>query len=289
MRALAAADPLTLIQAIVLGVVQGLTEFLPISSSAHVRIVSAVAGWGDPGAAFTAVTQIGTEIAVVLYFRRDIKRITKAWLRALPARRWPTDPDARIGWLVILGTLPVVILGLFLESPIDSAFRDLRLIGATLIIFGLLLGWADRIGRTDRDLNDLTPKHGIVYGLAQAMALIPGVSRSGGTITAGRLLGYSREAATRYAFLLALPAVFGSGVYKLKDIGETNHATGWGPTIAATAVAFVVGYAVIAWLMRYLQTRSYTPFVLYRVALGVLVLGLVFSGALAPDSGYVAP
>ncbi|MDO9356863.1 MAG: undecaprenyl-diphosphate phosphatase [Solirubrobacteraceae bacterium] len=286
---LAAADPLNFFEAIVLGIVQGLTEFLPISSSAHIRIASAFAGWGDPGAAFTAVTQIGTEIAVVLYFRKDLIRILTAWFKSLPARKWPTDPDARMGWLVIMGTLPVVILGLFLESPIDSAFRDLRLIAVTLIVFGLLLGWADRVSRSERELKDLTVKHGLIYGFAQAMALIPGVSRSGGTITAGRLLGYSREAATRYAFLLALPAVFGSGVYKLKDIGGSEQATGWGPTIAATIVAFFVGYAVIAWLMQYLKTRSYAPFVFYRVGLGVLLLVLVFSGAIDPDSGYVAP
>lgn len=287
---LAAAEPLNYFEAIILGIVQGLTEFLPISSSAHLRITSSLAGWGDPGAAFTAVTQIGTEIAVVIYFRHDLLRIGRAWFKALPARRWPSDPDARLGWFVILGTLPVVILGLFLESPIDSAFRDLRIIACTLIVFGLLLGWADWRSRSDREIKDLTLKHAIVYGFAQAMALIPGVSRSGGTITAGRLLGYSREAATRYAFLLALPAVFGAGVYKLKDIGgDAEVATGWGPTIAATIVAFVVGYAVIAWLMKYLRTRSYAPFVIYRVALGLLILTLVFTGALDPDSGYVAP
>ncbi len=285
----AAADPLSYLEAIILGIVQGLTEFLPISSSAHIRIVSAMAGWGDPGAAFTAVTQIGTEIAVVIYFWKDIVRIIKAWFRSLPEKRWPSDPDARMGWLVIFGSIPVVVLGLFLESPIDSAFRDLRLIAFTMIFFGLLLGAADRFSRSDRELTDLTVKHGIIYGFAQSMALIPGVSRSGGTITAGRLLGYSREAATRYAFLLALPAVFGSGVYKLKDIGGADGGTGWGPTIVATVIAFGVGFAVIAWLMKYLRTKSYAPFVLYRLALGVLLLVLIGTGALDPDSGYVAP
>ena len=286
---LAAADALNFFEAIVLGIVQGLTEFLPISSSAHIRIASAFAGWGDPGAAFTAVTQIGTEIAVLIYFRKDIARIAAAWFKALPTRRWPEDPDARMGWFVILGSIPVVVLGLFLESPIDSAFRDLRLIGCTLIVFGLLLGWADHVSRSERELKDLTLRHGLIYGFAQAMALIPGVSRSGGTITAGRLLGYSREAATRFAFLLAIPAVFGSGVYKLKDIGGPDQGTGWGPTIAATIVAFFVGYAVIAWLMKYLRTRSYAPFVFYRVGLGILVLVLVYTGAIDADSGYVAP
>jgi undecaprenyl-diphosphatase len=286
---LAAVDPLNYLEAILLGIVQGLTEFLPISSSAHLRIVSAIAGWGDPGAAFTAVTQLGTELAVLLYFGKDIIRIAKAWFASLPARKWPEDPDARMGWLVIFGSMPIVILGLILENPIDSAFRDLRLIAINLIVFGIILGLVDRLARSERDLDELTVKHGIAYGFAQAMALLPGVSRSGGTITAGRLLGYTREAATRYAFLLAIPAVFGSGIYKLKDIGSADGGTGWGPTIAATIVAFIVGYAVIAWLMRYLRTRSYAPFVFYRIALGVFVIVLVSVGAISPESGYVAP
>lgn len=286
---LASVDPLNYLEAILLGIVQGLTEFLPISSSAHLRIVSALAGWGDPGAAFTAVTQLGTELAVLLYFGKDIIRIAKAWFASLPARKWPEDPDARMGWLVIFGSMPIVILGLVLENPIDSAFRDLRLIAINLIVFGIILGLVDRLARSERELDELTVKHGIAYGFAQAMALLPGVSRSGGTITAGRLLGYTREAATRYAFLLAIPAVFGSGIYKLKDIGSADGGTGWGPTIAATIVAFIVGYAVIAWLMRYLRTRSYAPFVVYRIALGVFVIVLVSVGAISPESGYVAP
>jgi undecaprenyl-diphosphatase len=286
---LAAVQPLNYLEAILLGIVQGLTEFLPISSSAHLRIVSALAGWGDPGAAFTAVTQLGTELAVLLYFGKDIIRIAKAWFSSLPARRWPEHPDARMGWLVIFGSMPIVILGLLLESPIDSAFRDLRLIAVNLIVFGVILGVVDRLARSERTLDQLTVRHGLAYGFAQAMALFPGVSRSGGTITAGRLLGYGREAATRFAFLLAIPAVFGSGLYKLKDIGVADGGTGWGPTIVATVVAFVVGLGVIAWLMRYLRTRSYLPFVVYRVALGVLVIILVTTGALDPDSAYVAP
>lgn len=285
MPLLAQADPISYFEAIVLGIVQGLTEFLPISSSAHLRVTAGLAGWEDPGAAFTAVTQIGTELAVLLFFWSDIKRIAAAWLRSLPARRWPSDPDARLGWLVIFGTLPIVALGLFLEDPIDTAFRDLRLTALTLIVFGLILGWADRRGRDDRQLGEMTVRHGLIYGFAQAMALVPGVSRSGGTITAGRLMGYSREAATRYAFLLALPAVFGAGVYKLKDIGGGESAVAWGPTAAATGVSFVVGLVVIAWLMRFLQTRSYAPFVGYRVALGIVLLVLVFAGALDPDAG----
>ncbi|MGH3877663.1 MAG: undecaprenyl-diphosphate phosphatase [Actinophytocola sp.] len=273
------------LEAIVLGLIQGLTEFLPISSSAHLRISAAFAGWDDPGAAFTAVTQLGTETAVILYFRNKIGRVLVAWFRSL--RRpstWSDDPDARMGWLVIIGTLPIAILGLLFEDEIESAFRDLRLIAMTLIVFGILLGIADHYGRRERDLDHLTVPHGLGFGFAQALALIPGVSRSGGTITAGRLLGYKREEATEYAFLLAVPAVFASGLYQLTDIGG-DTAPAWGPTIVATIVAFLVGFAVIAWLMRFIKTHSYLPFVIYRIALGVLILVLVMTGLLDPEAG----
>jgi undecaprenyl-diphosphatase len=189
-----------------------------------------------------------------------------------------------MGWLVIIGTLPIAILGLLFQDSIEHAFRDLRLIATTLIVFGILLGIADHFGRKDLNLDHLTTRHGLAYGFAQALALIPGVSRSGGTVTAGRLLGYKREEATEYAFLLAVPAVFASGLYKLTDIGGDN-APEWGPTVLGTVVAFLVGYAVIAWLMRYISTHSYLPFVLYRIALGVLLFVLVGVGALAPDAG----
>ena len=271
------------LEAVVLGIIQGLTEFLPISSSAHLRISAALMGWDDPGAAFTAVTQLGTETAVLIYFRRDIANILSAWTRSLTDRALRSHPDARMGWLVILGSLPIGILGLLFEEQIDSAFRDLRLTALTLIVFGILLGVADRVGAKRRTLDQLTVRHGIAYGFAQALALIPGVSRSGGTITAGMLLGYRREAATRYAFLLAVPAVFASGLYKLTDIGE--GATAWGPTLAATLVAFFVGFAVIAWLMRFISTRSYMPFVAYRLILGALLIALVGAGLLDPDAG----
>jgi len=274
-------------EAVVLGLLQGLTEFLPISSSAHLRIVAALSGWDDPGAAFTAVTQIGTETAVVIYFRHDIGRILAAWFRSLRHAEHRSDPDARMGWLVLLGSLPIGILGLLLEDSIDSAFRDLRLTATTLIVFGVLLGIADRVGAKKRTLDQLTVRHGILYGLAQAMALIPGVSRSGGTITAGLLLGYRREAATRYAFLLAVPAVFASGFYKLTDIGDSG-ATSWGPTILASVIAFGVGWAVIAWLMRFITTRSYLPFVAYRLVLGALLIVLVTLAVLDPSAGHDA-
>jgi undecaprenyl-diphosphatase len=276
---------LSWLEALVLGLVQGLTEFLPISSSAHLRVSAAFAGWGDPGAAFTAVVQLGTETAVILYFRKKIGRILAGWFRSLRRSSiWREDPDARMGWLVVIGTLPIAILGLLFEDEIEHAFRDLRLIAMTLIVFGILLGVADHLGRRERDLDHLSVPHGIGFGFAQALALIPGVSRSGGTITAGRLLGYKREEAAEYAFLLAVPAVFASGLYQLADIGG-GQAPEWGPTIVATVVSFVVGYAVIAWLMRFIKTHSFLPFVAYRLALGVVLLVLVGTGVLEPDAG----
>src|SRR5215218_10056896 len=272
-------------EAIVLGVVQGLTEFLPISSSAHLRIVGEAFGWDDPGAAFTAITQIGTEIAVLLYFRRDIARIVVAWLGSLAGRR-KGDPDARMGWLIIVGSIPIVVLGLLFQDDIETTLRDLRIVAITLVAFALILFWADRVGRKKRELDQLTVGHGIAFGFAQAMALVPGVSRSGGTITMGLFLGYTRAAAARYSFLLAVPAVLASGffqVYEALTGGVAGEAVAWGPTIVATVLAFGVGLAVIAWLLRYLDRGSFTPFVVYRVVLGLLILALVGAGVLAPQ------
>ena len=272
------------IEAVVLGVVQGLTEFLPISSSAHLRLTGELFGWEDPGAAFTAITQIGTEAAVLLYFRHDIARIVVAWLGSLAGRR-RGDPDARMGWLIIVGSLPIVVLGLLFQDDIETTLRDLRIVATALIVFSLILFWADRVGAKQRELKDLTVPHGIGFGFAQAMALIPGVSRSGGTITAGLFLGYSRSAAARYSFLLAVPAVLGSGFFQAYEAltGDVaGRGVSWGPTILATVIAFGIGLTVIAWLLRYLDRGSFTPFVVYRVLLGVLVLALVQTGVLDP-------
>lgn len=267
-------------QAIVLGVLQGLTEFLPISSSAHLRVVPAFLGWEDPGAAFTAVVQIGTEVAVVLFFWRDIVRIGAAWLRSLVRPDTRGDPDARMGWFIIVGSLPIVTLGVAFQRPIETTARSLALVGTTLIVFGLLLGIADRVGAKRYPITHLGWRDAVLYGLGQALALIPGVSRSGATISVGLLLGYEREAATRYAFLLAIPAVVGAGLFQLPDIPGGENVYGVGPTLAATVAAFVVGYATIAWLLRWVTTRSYLPFVLYRVGLGTAVLLGLSSGAL---------
>lgn len=268
------------IQAIVLGLIQGLTEFLPISSSAHLRIYPELVGWGDPGAAFTAVIQIGTEVAVLLFFWRDIWRIATTWLQSLWKPELRGKLDARMGWFIIIGSLPIVVLGVALKDVIESNFRSLWIIGTTLIVLGVILGVADRLGLTDKVLKDLSLGDAILMGAAQALALIPGVSRSGATISMGRALGYERETATRYAFLLAIPAVVGAGVFELKDVPGSDNPYGWGPTILATIVSFVVGYAAIAWLLRYVATRSYTPFVLYRVVLGAATLLLVATGVL---------
>ena len=279
--------------AIVLGLVQGLTEFLPISSSAHLRIVGELLpNSGDPGAAFTAISQIGTEAAVLLYFRKDIARIVTAWFRALPVGPWKNrlprdDHDARMGWYIIWGSIPIGVLGLLLQDLIDTNFRNLYLIAFTLAAFGLLLGWADATGRQTKTLADMTVRDSIIFGFAQAMALIPGVSRSGGTITAGRLMGYRRPDAARYSFLLAIPAVLASGVYKLlKDVVLADSATvAAGPSVGAiavaTIVAFVVGSVVIVWFLKFISTESFLPFVVYRVVLALAVVALVSTGVLS--------
>lgn len=269
------------LQAVVLGVIQGLTEFLPISSSAHLRIFPELFGWGDPGAAFTAVVQIGTELAVLIYFWRDIWRIASTWLKSLFRPEYRGQLDARMGWFIILGSVPIVILGIALKDTIETEFRSLWIIGTMLIVMGIVLGIADKVGSTEKTLKQLTLRDAIFMGLAQALALIPGVSRSGATLSMGRFLGYDRETATRYAFLLAIPAVIGAGVFQLKDIPNGENLYGWGPTIVATVVSFIVGYAAIAWLLRYVTTHSYTPFVIYRIVLGVATLALVATGVIA--------
>jgi undecaprenyl-diphosphatase len=274
---------LSLVQAIVLGVVQGLTEFLPISSSGHLRIVPAFVGWEDPGAAFTAVIQLGTMAAVLLYFRQDLLRIATAWLASLrdPARRGTLD--ARVGWYLIFGTVPIVIFGVAFKDQIENGARDLYLIGAMLVVFGFVLLAAEAVSRRDRELETITRRDAIVVGCAQALALVPGVSRSGATISAGLLLGFDRVAAARFSFLLSVPAVVLSGLYELKDVvnGSAEGAVGLGPTAVATVLAFITGYASIAFLLRFLTTHSTAVFVGYRVVLGGAVLALVASGAIA--------
>lgn len=271
------------IEAAFLGLIQGLTEFLPVSSSAHLRIIGPLLPSGvDPGAAFTAITQIGTEAAVLLYFRHDIWRMAKAWAQSVVSPQWRSDPDARMGWLILVGTLPIALLGLLFKDAIESSLRNLYITAAMLVGFALLLAYADRAGAKQRTLDQLSWRDGILFGFAQAMALIPGVSRSGGTITAGLLMGYTREAAARYSFLLAIPAVLASGAYQLVRTWGQPSAVAPGPTALATLVAFVVGYGVIVVFLRLVSSRGYMPFVLYRIALGAAVIVLLGAGVLTP-------
>jgi undecaprenyl-diphosphatase len=276
------------LEALVLGIVQGLTEFLPISSSAHIRIVGEfLDGAKDPGARFTAITQIGTELAVLIFFRNDIKAIVVAWFRQVLKRAELSAEEkgqARMGWLIIIGSVPIVVLGYFGRDIITNDLRSLWLIASVMIIFGVILGIADKYGKSERSLNQLSTKHGLLYGAAQALALVPGVSRSGATIAMGRFLGYSLEAALRYSFLLAIPAVFGSGFYQLKNAFSSDAAPNVfsiPETLAATAVAFGVGYVVIAWLLKFVSTKSFMPFIIYRVALGSVLLVLLATGVIS--------
>jgi undecaprenyl-diphosphatase len=270
------------LEALVLGIVQGLTEFLPISSSAHQSIVGQFFGGRDPGAAFTAITQLGTEAAVIIFFRKDIWLIIRNWFGSLTGRVPRNDPEARMGWLVILGSIPIVVLGLLFQDAIDSSLRNLWITAAMLGGFGIVIGVADRLARNVRPLESLTWGHGVIFGLAQCLALIPGVSRSGATIAAGLTLGYKREAAARYSFLLAIPAVVGSGLFKLADISSDPVRPAWGPILLATVIAFLIGYAVIAWLLRYISTHNFLPFVIYRIALALVVVVLLVTGVLTP-------
>lgn len=272
-----------LITAIILGLVQGLTEFLPISSSAHVSIVGQFLGQEDPGAAFTAITQLGTEAAVVIYFWRDITTIIRKWFLSLAGKVAKDDPDVRMGWLVIIGTIPIGVLGLLFQDQIETSLRSLWITATMLLVFALVIMAAERFGTQRRELTELTWRHGIFYGLWQALALVPGVSRSGGTIAGGLFMGYTREAAARYSFLLAIPAVIASGGLQVVKIaaGEGTGETGWTPIIVATVIAFIVGYAVIAWFMRYITTHTFTPFMIYRILLALGLFALLGTGTIS--------
>ncbi|MCF4137346.1 undecaprenyl-diphosphate phosphatase [Streptomyces sp. Tue 6430] len=286
-------------ESLILGLVQGLTEFLPVSSSAHLRLTAAFSGWEDPGAAFTAITQIGTEAAVLIYFRKDIGRIISAWSRSLFDKTMRKDHDAQMGWLVIVGSIPIGVLGVTLKDQIEGPFRDLRITATMLVVIGIVIGIADRLAARDENggrhrapkqrkgLENLGVKDGLIFGLCQACALVPGVSRSGATISGGLFMGYKRESAARYSFLLAIPAVLASGVFELKDAMEGGHVD-WAPTGFATVVAFVSGYAVIAWFMKFISTKSFMPFVYYRVVLGIVIIVLVSMGVLSPHAAESA-
>ncbi len=267
---------MTLLEALILGLIQGLTEFLPISSSAHVQIAQELMGLSSLTkpqlTAFIATIQIGTEVAVVLYFAKTIAEILGSWFRNAFKPFASQPSESKLGWLVILGSLPVVGLGLAFQDQVESEVRQLWVIGVALIVFGIGLGLADHFGRREKEIKDLDLKSGLIFGLGQAMALIPGVSRSGGTITVGRMMGFTREAAARYSFLLAIPAVLASGIYQFLKSYQDLPSDLLVGTVFATLVSGVSGYLVIAWLLRYLARGSFMPFVVWRVAVGSLLL-----------------
>ncbi|OFL64182.1 MULTISPECIES: undecaprenyl-diphosphate phosphatase [unclassified Brevibacterium] len=273
--------------ATILGIVQGLTEFLPVSSSAHLRIVGELLMPGrEPGAFFTAIIQVGTELAVLVYFWNDIVTIITKWCKALVGKHDRRDPEVRLGWLIIIGSIPIGVLGLLFEEQITSTFRSLWIVATMLIVFAILIGVADAVGKRVNTLETMHWGQGLAFGFAQALALVPGVSRSGGTIMAGRFMGFTRPAAARYSFLLAIPAVMASGAYSLfkaaKDQieGTASMTIGWGPTLLATFVSFVVGYVVIVGFLKFVQTKSFAVFVWYRIALGLLLYVLLGTGVL---------
>jgi undecaprenyl-diphosphatase len=274
---------MSIFEAIVLGIVQGLTEFLPISSTGHLRIVPAFVGWDDPGSAFTAVIQLGTTAAVLIYFREDLWRIARAWFASLREGGARHSQDARLGWYIVIGTIPIAIFGLAFKHSIEHGARDLYLIGTALIVFGLVMLAADRSGRRERDLESMRGSDGIFVGVAQALALIPGVSRSGATISAGLFRGLNREAAARYSFLLSTPAIVLAALFELKGIVDGSEHTGASTAdlIVATAFAFVVGYWSISFLLRFVTRHGLAPFVVYRLGLGALVLALTAGGAIS--------
>ena len=271
-------------EALLLGLVQGLTEFLPISSSAHVQIAQQLMNLSELTkpqlTAFIATIQLGTELAVVAYFIKDIGRIGSSWLRWSIKPRSKMTSDTKLGWLIIAGTLPVLILGLAFRDFIENDVRNLWVIAYTLIGFGILLGLADFFGKKTKTITDLSFSHGVTFGLGQALALVPGVSRSGGTITVGLILGYTRQAAARYSFLLAIPAVLGSGLFQFfSSIGDLSQDL-LSATVIATIVSGVVGLSVIHYLLKYLQKGSFLPFVIWRVGIGIWLLVMLTTGAL---------
>ena len=283
-------------QAIFLGLVQALTEYLPVSSSAHIRIIGDLMLGSDPGAAFTAIIQIGTELAVILYFRHDIIRILGAWFGSLfgkegkdfKSRMGAHNPDTQMGWFIILGTMPILIAGLLFKHAIEGSLRNLWITVTVLALFGVLLWVVDARSKQVKTMKEMTWKDALIFGIGQMLALIPGVSRSGGTITFGRAMGYTREAAVRVSFLMAIPAVFGAGILEavsaVKDVaaGAAGMFPGWGATIAATIVAFVVGYVVIIGFLKFVSTFSYKAFAIYRIGLAIVVALLLITGVLSP-------
>ncbi len=274
---------MNLFQATVYGVVQGLTEFLPISSTAHLRIVPALFNWDDPGAPFTAVIQLGTLLAVVLYFWRELVQVASAWIRGFVDKSVRGTLEYRMGWYLVLATIPVSIFGFVFSDQIETGARNLWTISITMIVLALVLMWAERIGSRKRREEDLDVRDSVAVGAAQALALIPGASRSGTTITAGLFRGLDRPTAARFSFLLSIPAVVLSGLFEMRKINDRGGA-GAGLTGVALILSFVVGLASIVWLMRWISGHSMYVFVVYRIFVGVLLIGLLSAGVISATS-----
>ncbi|WP_375499066.1 undecaprenyl-diphosphate phosphatase [uncultured Jatrophihabitans sp.] len=277
---------MTLLQAIVLGIVQGLTEFLPVSSTAHLRIIPALFGWhfyggatNDPGAPYTAIIQLGTSVAIVGYFWRELLQVTVAWFRGLRDKSVRSSLEYKLGWYLILATIPVSVFGLIFSNQIENGARNLWIISITLIALAIVLFAAEKVGRREREEEQITAVDAAFVGTAQALALIPGASRSGTTITAGLFRGLTREAAARFSFLLSIPAVVLSGGYEAIHPGS-GKTPGVGLTGVSVVFAFIVGLASIHWLMRWLSNHSTFVFIYYRIALGVLLIVLLSTGVL---------
>jgi len=273
------------VQAAVLGVVEGLTEFIPVSSTAHLKIVPKLLGWGDPGAAFSAVIQVGAIVAVLIYFRGDLWGFTRAWFAGLRDAGARHSQDYRMAWYVIFATVPIGIAGLVFQSAIEGSLRSLWVIATTLVVVGLALMWAEIVAAGRRRRKDEAATRWsdiVVIGLVQCLSLIPGVSRSGATISAGLFRGLDRITATRFSFLLSIPAITAAGVFELAKQSARGAITDWTPLLVGTAIAFVVAYASIAWFLRYVATHSFRPFVWYRLAAGGLLFGLLGTGVLTP-------
>ncbi|MBB3603552.1 undecaprenyl-diphosphatase [Mycolicibacterium sp. BK556] len=277
-------EPMSWLQVVVLSIVQGLTEFLPISSSSHLAIVSRVFFAGDAGASFTAVSQLGTEVAVLIYFARDIGRILKAWFNGLFVKAHRDNPDYRLGWYVIIGTVPIVILGVAFKQVIRGEVRNLWIIATAMLVFSAVIAAAEYYGRQTRHFEQLTAKDGLLVGIAQCLALVPGVSRSGSTISAGLFLGLDRELSARFGFLLGIPAILASGLFSLPDafhpVTEGMSATG-PQLLVSVVIAFVVGFASITWLLRFVAHHAMYWFVGYRVVLALVVMALLSTGVVA--------
>jgi len=283
------APPISLLHALILGFVQGVTEFLPVSSSAHIRILPALLHWPDPGTAFTAILQLGPIVAIIAYFRRDLVRYVAGIGRSFQQREMypPGDTDARLGWYTIIGTIPLAIAGLLLEKKVDTEYRNLYFVATALIVLALILLFAERVSRRSLNLDKLPFGSAMLIGLSQALALIPGASRSGCTITAGLLVGLTREDAARFSFLLSIPAITLAGLFKMRKVLHGVHlGPVAGPYLLGTVVAGLVAYVVVKWLLSYLGDENHTtmPFIIYRILLGIALLALVHIGFVLPQS-----